>query len=254
MRGLFRLSTNAYFVDGLLVDTGPPRLWRKIVPQLQTLPVEQIAITHHHEDHTGNLATLKRHFDCPIFAHERCAQIMAAPPAISFPEHLIWGQHRAVQDIQPIGSMLQTPHYRFEVYHTPGHAEDHICLYEPNEGWLFSGDLYVHHSIQYFVRNEDMAAQMASLKAMLALDFEYFFCGHNLQQTNGKALFQQKLDNFQTFIESVHHWHDKGYTPHQILQQIKHPEHWFMRLTSRGWLSALNMVHAALRVPLNSLP
>lgn len=246
--GLFRISVNAYFVDGLLLDTGPPRLSQQVFSDVEGLPVQQLVLTHHHEDHSGNVAMLQKHWDCPVYAHPRCTQILAAPPAISFPEHLIWGQHRAVQGIQPIGERLSTEQYQFEIYHTPGHAADHICLYERDQGWLFSGDLYVHHRIRYFVANEDMAAQMASLRAMLALDFEYFFCGHNIEYTNGKALFQRKLDFFETFVQQVQYWHQKGYPPSQILKQLNHSERWFMRITSRGWLSALNMVHAALRV------
>ena len=30
-----------------------------------------------------------------------------------------------------------------KVIHTPGHCSNHLCLYEPNKGWLFTGDLFV---------------------------------------------------------------------------------------------------------------
>ena len=246
--GIMSLSANAYVVDGLLIDSGPPRLQRQVVADLKELSIDQMVVTHHHEDHSGNLRPLQQHWNCPVYAHPRCVQIMAAPPAVSLPEHWLWGAHQAMPGIQAIGQQLETKQYCFEVYHTPGHAEDHICLHEPNEGWLFSGDLYVHHSIQYFVANEDLAAQMQSLRAMMALDFDYFFCGHSLHQTEGKARFQHKLNNFETFVQEAHHWQQQGLPPQQILKRMNHPERWFIRLTSGGWLSALNMVKAALKV------
>lgn len=45
-----------------------------------------------------------------------------------------------------IPDRLYTDRYRFAVLHTPGHSNDHICLLEPDEGWLFSGDLFLSAS------------------------------------------------------------------------------------------------------------
>jgi glyoxylase-like metal-dependent hydrolase (beta-lactamase superfamily II) len=47
---------------------------------------------------------------------------------------------------------------------TPGHSEDHICLFEPNEGWLFSGDLFISERVKYMREDENVYSLLDSLK------------------------------------------------------------------------------------------
>jgi glyoxylase-like metal-dependent hydrolase (beta-lactamase superfamily II) len=244
----FPLSVQAYFVDGLLIDTGPGKLKAQVLESLRILPIEQIFLTHHHEDHTGNLALIHQaHPDVPMYAHPTCVDILKDPPKVSFAEYLTWGKHTAVQDIQPVGETLSTFKYAFTPIYTPGHAVDHLALYEPNEGWLFSGDIYVHPYITYFVANECMATQMTSLKKLIALDFDRLLCSHSRDQLHGKKLLQQKLQFFQTFSGKVLHWHQQGYPPKQIMRKMQLKERWMIKILSGGWLSALNMVKSVIR-------
>lgn len=244
----FQLSVHAFFVDGLLIDTGPGKLQQQVLPDLMPLPVEQIFLTHHHEDHTGNLAVLHATLpNPPVYAHPTCANILKNPPKVSLAEYLIWGKHTPFQDIQPVGTTLDTFKYSFQPIYTPGHAIDHLALYEPKEGWLFTGDLYVHPYISYFVANECLATQINSLQKLIALDFDRMLCSHSTAQQNGKALLQQKLQFFQTFSGRVLHWHRQGYPPKQIMKKIKLKEKWLVNILSGGWLSALNMVKSVIR-------
>ena len=54
--------TTAYWLDGLLIDSGPPCLAGELVRVVEQLGVEQIVVTHGHEDHTGGLHALRRRF------------------------------------------------------------------------------------------------------------------------------------------------------------------------------------------------
>ncbi|MGH1337771.1 MAG: MBL fold metallo-hydrolase [Aureispira sp.] len=244
----YKLSVQAYFVDGLLIDTGPGKLRAQVLDDLLPLPVEQIFLTHHHEDHTGNLAVLhEREPTIPMYAHRTCIKILKDPPKVSLAERLTWGIHTAVQYIQEVGPTLKTFKYEFTPIYTPGHAIDHLALYEPQEGWLFSGDIYVHPYITYFVANECMATQMASLRKLLALDFERLLCSHSQEQQNGKVLLQQKLQFFQTFSGRVLHWQEQGYDAKEIMRKMQLKERWMIKILSGGWLSALNMVKSVLR-------
>lgn len=244
----YKLSVQAYFVDGLLIDTGPGKLHAQVLSDLLPLPIEQIFLTHHHEDHTGNLASIHAVLpEVPMYAHPTCISIIQDPPKVCLAERLTWGVHTAVQGIQPVGATLSTFKYTFTPIYTPGHAIDHLALYEPQEGWLFSGDLYVHPYITYFVANECMATQMASLKKLIALDFDRLLCSHSTVQKNGKALLEQKLQFFQTFSGRVRYWHKQGYTAPQIMRKMKIKERWLIHVLSSGWLSALNMVQSVLR-------
>lgn len=54
-----KLFTHIYFIDGLLIDTAQSRLRNQVQTETKQLPIDQIYITHHHEDHTGNIKTIQ---------------------------------------------------------------------------------------------------------------------------------------------------------------------------------------------------
>ena len=70
------MNVHIFFIDGLLVDTGQPNMSKEIFSNVSSLPVQQIFITHYHEDHTGNVEMLANHFNCPVYSTQACADIM----------------------------------------------------------------------------------------------------------------------------------------------------------------------------------
>jgi glyoxylase-like metal-dependent hydrolase (beta-lactamase superfamily II) len=58
----------------------------------------------------------------------------------------------------------------FEVILTPGHDRDHICLFEREQGWLFTGDAYVGTRPQDCRPIEDQRQILEDLKTMRALN------------------------------------------------------------------------------------
>jgi len=241
------MSVYVFWVDGLLIDTGPSNAQHQAAALFQQLKIDQIALTHHHEDHCGNLKYLLNQAKRPVFAHPRCAQIIKNPPKLNFLERRVWGDLEATDTVLPVDGVIETNRYCFESIETPGHSDDHLCFYEANEGWLFTGDLYVHHYIRYFIATESVAQQIQSLKALLALDFDYFYCSHSHLGALEKKLLQQKLQFFERFYGSVVGLHQKGYSEWLIMKQLNMKERWPMRILSRGALSASNMVRSVLR-------
>ncbi len=64
--------TAAYWVDGLLIDTGPRCTAAQLARVLEQVRVEQIVVTHGHEDHIGGLALLRQRYpSVPIYASLR---------------------------------------------------------------------------------------------------------------------------------------------------------------------------------------
>ena len=51
--------TTAYWVDGLMIDTGCSHTLEELVRAVQDLPVERIVNTHSHEDHVAANAALQ---------------------------------------------------------------------------------------------------------------------------------------------------------------------------------------------------
>ncbi len=236
-----------FFVDGLLIDTGHSNMQKEVVQTLSSLEVQQMYLTHHHEDHTGNSLVLQKQFNCPVYASSKCVKIMKNPPSISFAQWLTWGISKKNLEITTEDQFIQTPNYTFEIIPLPGHAVDMVGLYERNQGWLFSADLFVHTYIRVFMRPESMKGQIASIKKALSLDFQWLFCSHNPQFEQPKDKLRQKLAFFENFYGQVVHFHQKGYSINGIIQQMELKEKWFLRLLSTGELSTKNMISAVLR-------
>lgn len=242
-----KMGVNAFFVDGLLIDTGHSNAQKIALKKFSALEMDQIILTHHHEDHTGNLQALKQIKDYPVYAHKTCVQLMKSPPPVCFIERKTWGANTAVQGILPVDKTIETDKYKFHIIPTPGHSEDHICLYEASQGWLFSGDLYVHHYIRYFIATECVVEQINSLKKVLKLDVRRFFCSHSFKEDRFQERFSQKLQFLEDFHGNVVQLHQKGLRPAKIMKELKMKEKWMIRLLSGGWLSAINMVHSSIR-------
>ena len=46
------LEVSVYLIDGLLIDTGPYRKREELIALFEQRSIEQVILTHHHEDHT----------------------------------------------------------------------------------------------------------------------------------------------------------------------------------------------------------
>ena len=57
-------------------------------------------------------------------------------------QRVMWGWPEAFPG-RVLGDAVETDNYKFRVIHTPGHSPDHISLFEPDQGWLFTGDAFI---------------------------------------------------------------------------------------------------------------
>jgi len=136
--GVQAFTSNAFLVSGpasadspataddgdagrrVLVDTGsnfdvlPPV--RERVDDL-----DAVVLTHTHHDHVGNVEAV-----CDAFGVET------------------WGfdtDRPSVDNEIPDGGSVELGLGTYEALHTPGHKNDHLCLYDEDAGVLFAGDL-----------------------------------------------------------------------------------------------------------------
>jgi glyoxylase-like metal-dependent hydrolase (beta-lactamase superfamily II) len=236
-----------YLIDGtLLIDTGFPWARRCLQKTLKTLGADRtisiVVNTHYHEDHTGNNDLLAELTDARIYAHR------LAVPEIRFPSELPWyrdflfGPPQTVE-VEPIPPAIETEHFRLQVYETPGHCPGHICLFEPERRWLFSGDLYVAAHLDSQLRDADGPAWIASLEQMIALKPAYLFDAHGTILTDEAAV-NELLFRKRDFLIEIRRRVLSAATQAQSLQQIV--RHVFDRRTlvdhvsfSEGWLSLI---------------
>lgn len=242
-----KVSTYIYFIDGLLIDTGQTKARNEILTQTQGLDIKKIFITHHHEDHTGNIRSLSEAHKCKVFGSAACSELMKNPPGISLAQALAWGKQEAFADIIPTANTIKTEKYCFNIIPIPGHAPDMVALYEPDKKWLFSADLYINSFIGYYLDSESIAEQIQSTKRVLELDFKVMLCSHNPKLKNAKAQLAKKLNFLETAFENVASLYLKGYSANQIFKELGYQENWFVRGLSGGLLSKLNMVKSIIR-------
>lgn len=242
-----KLHAYFYYIDGLLIDTGQPKTRSNILADTIDLKVDQIFITHHHEDHSGNILEFQERHQCKVYGSEACSKLMKNPPKLSFAQKITWGDRPPYHDIIPIEGSIKTPNYTFEIIPIPGHAIDMVALYEPNKKWLFSADLFLNTYIGYFIDNESIAAQIASIKRVLELDFDVMFCSHNPQLNNPKKKLIKKLDFLERTFNDVAALYNKGYNAKQVFKALKWKENWFIKALSSGHLSKMNMIKAIIR-------
>jgi len=233
-----------FAVDGLLVDTGAKSIADDVLHFASHVHPQQIALTHLHEDHSGMAGQLQARYRVPVYVHPAFVEAAGKPFQIPMYRQRFWGLPDPFK-ATPVGEWIETERFRFQVISTPGHAEDHIVLYEPNRGWLFSGDLYMAPKVKIVMKQESMPVLMDSLRRVLELDFEMLFCAHAGVVPNGKALLRQKLDHLAWIEEQVDKLAAEGKNLRQITRQL-FPKRVPIYYMSRGEWSSTHIVRSFL--------
>ncbi len=122
-RGVGSFTSNAFLVDGdrtVLVDAGSEF---DAVERIDSAAgsLDAIVLTHTHPDHVGNVSSVVDAFDVDVWGFDAGHDLV---------EH-------AIAD----GDRVEIGDSEYEALHTPGHKDDHLCLYAPAPGILFAGDL-----------------------------------------------------------------------------------------------------------------
>ncbi len=144
---------------------------------------------------------------------------------------------------------METSRYQFRVLPAPGYCDDQIVLYEPSEGWLFSGDAFIAERIKFFRADEDFGKTVESLKTLVGLDFEQLFCAHRPVRKHGKAALQRKLDYLLEIEGRVRQLAQQGDSISQITKRILGPEDKLMFVMTMGDMAKRNFVRSILLGP-----
>ena len=253
LAGRGRYWTTAYLVNGLLIDSGCAHSAPELVEALVEEPLQGIVNTHSHEDHFGANGWLQRQRpDLPIQAHPKALPVLAAPRSrqpLQPYRRLMWGWPEPCQG-QPIGDgdSVTSDHYRFQVVETPGHSPDHLCLYEAELGWLFTGDLFVGGRDRALRVDYDIWAIIDSLKRVAGLPGKTrLFPGCARVRDNPEAALADKIVYLEELGGKVQTLHQKGWGVNRIVRELMGGPIWIEFITL-GHFSRRNLVRAYLNM------
>jgi glyoxylase-like metal-dependent hydrolase (beta-lactamase superfamily II) len=236
----------AYLVDGLLIDCGPPVTSRELIAALEGRRVDALVVTHHHEDHYGAAPLLLAARGITAQVPARSRPLLAAGFPTQPYRWLAWGAPPRLPETRPLAAEVETRSLRLEVVPTPGHSHDHVCFFERERGWLFSGDLFLAERLRYLRDDEDLAALVASLRHVAALPLERVFCAHRGPVRDGPAALRRKAENLETLYERTRELLAQGVSEREIARRVVGRDG-PLRFLSLGRFSARNFVRAVAR-------
>lgn len=183
-------GTNTYLLgerEVWVIDPGPalPEHGDALLAAIAGRPVGGILVTHTHGDHSPLAAWLHAQTGAPRIG--RLAR------------HAAYQDPTFVPDIVPEdGYVLETDVGEVQLLATPGHASNHLCIWWPAGGLLFTGDHVLQGVTPVILPPDgDMGEYLASLTRLQALPLQTIAPGHGslitAPQANLAALVAHRL-------------------------------------------------------------
>lgn len=199
-------ETVMYLIEGsqraLLFDTGMGiGDLQSVVKKLTPLPVV-VVNSHTHPDHVGDNWQFTTIYDLDtaytrknmlgstevreeIAPGKLCGQLPKGFDASAYATRP-WKVTKWLRD----GDTISLGGRTLEVYATPGHAPDALCLFDSVNGLLFTGDTYYPGAIYVFGPGSDAAEYQRSADRLAALEpqVKMVFGGHNAPDSSPTML------------------------------------------------------------------
>lgn len=241
-----------YRVGRTWIDCGPPNQWAKVRAFSDERPPRLLLLTHHHEDHSGNAHWLKERHGCRVLAPEIGRELLSQGFPIQFYRQAAWGVPPLLET-EPLPPRLEDEGgCHWQTIPTPGHADDMVCLYEAERGWLFSADLYVAARVRYARPEDRITLEIASLRRVLELPFDRLFCAHRGPVENGHQALTKKLDYLVSLRQQVYELWSQGLSQSEIQQRLLGREDGMGHVSGFHFCKA-NMITACLQSALAEL-
>jgi glyoxylase-like metal-dependent hydrolase (beta-lactamase superfamily II)/8-oxo-dGTP pyrophosphatase MutT (NUDIX family) len=176
-------GTNTYLVGGTgaerwaVIDPGPALdAHVDAIVAAAPGPIDRIFVTHTHKDHSPAALALKERTGATVLGLA--------------PLHREWQDGTFAADVTLHGGerIALADGTHLAVVHTPGHASNHLCYLLEEEKTLFTGDHVMQAStVVINPPDGDMAAYVASLRAVAALDLDWLAPGHGFLMAEPRA-------------------------------------------------------------------
>jgi glyoxylase-like metal-dependent hydrolase (beta-lactamase superfamily II) len=247
---------------------------------LRFADIKLVVITHAHIDHCGQAPPIAERAGCEVWMHpnwrlhagqsdlDRTIEVALQS---GVPEEPLrrWAEERrdmgsgqagtlhSDRDLVP-GVVIETDAGPWEVIETPGHAPSHVCLHQPEQRLLISGDHLLGRVSQYFdvgYTPDPVGEFLHSLDVVEALDARLALAGHARPFTDLPGHIVGNRELIARNLESVRASLTKGRrTAYGIAREV-YGDHfsaemaaWQMGMVS-AWLTHLVAIGEILRTP-----
>jgi glyoxylase-like metal-dependent hydrolase (beta-lactamase superfamily II) len=250
--GRGRYWTTAYFVDGIMVDTGCAHTSGELESALMERSLDRIINTHSHEDHIGGNGPVQRQRPgLEILAHPLALPVLKNPAKMQPLQpyrKFFWGWPEPCE-ANPIsdGAVIETNQYTFRAIYTPGHSEDHLCLYEPQEGWLFTGDLFVGGKDRALRKDYNIWQIITSLKSIKGLHLRKLFPGCASVREEPQQSLEDKIAYLEDLGGRVLELHKSGWKVSAIARELLGGPMW-VEIVTLGHFSRRQLVLSYLQM------
>jgi len=226
---------SAYLVRGVLVDLGFPLAARQLGPYLARMRPAGVLITHHHEDHGGNVELAAR-MRIPVGASDDTLALLRAPEHLGLHRRLIWGTPAPLRTrITPFESDA------LRLVHAPGHAPDHHIVWDAERETIFGGDLFLGVKVRAAHSDERPRRLVRSLRDTAALQPRRFFDAHRGPVSNPVPALLAKANWLEETIGAIERRIDEGWHDRAIARAVLGRED-LTYYVSRGAMSKVTFV------------
>jgi len=256
--------TNVYVIEGsnghILVDSGwdsQESLWAFQegikAANLKLRDITKVVITHIHPDHYGLASKIKQICGAQVAIHridagfvfpryknfadlvKKTEELLRqnGVPQNELPqlkEASLWMNKYVTPDAPEVmledGDTISNDSFEFEVLWTPGHSPGHICLYERDKRFIFTGDhvlydTFPHVGINPQSGDNPLGDYISSLKKLERLKVHFILPGHgpvfNALGLRIENILQHHEDRKRAIMQSLRNGLKTGY---EIAQQI----------------------------------
>jgi glyoxylase-like metal-dependent hydrolase (beta-lactamase superfamily II) len=227
-----------FLVRGTLIDTGFHGVRKHVGGLLDELRPKSVALTHHHEDHTGNLELVASR-GIPVAAPGVVLEALRAAPPLPAYRRVVWGE-MPTPDLTPERIELDG----LQFISTPGHSSDHHIIWDAERRTLFAGDLFLGVRVRVARADENPRALVRSLRAAIALRPRALFDAHRGWVKDPVAALEAKVAWLEETLTSIDRRIDDGLDDRAIAREVLGAED-STHVVSRGELSRRNLVTAA---------
>jgi len=176
---LIKGDTKNVLIDAGIASTFPLLKSRLSELGLRIRDITLILLTHEHFDHTGSTAFF--HSTAVVAAHRLAAnKLELQDDFVTFNRYFNAPSKPFWVDIWlEDGTVIDLGNYKLQAIHTPGHTSGCICLYEPSEGLLFTGDtLLAGGTLSHMTASGNMSDYMNSIQRLNSLKIREIYPGH----------------------------------------------------------------------------